>query len=406
MPRIIVGLPTLSRGPLLEMATRLQVPIMISATALARWQDDGPVPRGHEFNALEMQIRQATGDTRPPTEAQKRRRVRLWKGWNTASLDRVADSGLEIHVDSAGFVAMSLFRGWPWTVESYVFGLATHPAITRFSSMDLCVEPEVAVGHHELEERMAKTVRLNRQIRRLADEAGIGHKLMPVIQGADADGYMRCFEQIADTVPYGATIGVGSMCRRPTRGPDGSAAILERLHGELPSDVRLHLFGIKGDGSEAACAFGDRVDSVDSQSYGIRARRIANDRRAQDPTFSKSNLFVAQVMRDWYEGQKARLENPRRFDVQTGLDLREGAWRPTKVIDALERVARAQFNDLIASGELDHDQAVGGAMLEESIGEMCELLPEGVGLMDDWRGIGQLPAEIVEEPWFPVDLAA
>ena len=396
MARIIVGLPSLSRGPMLETAREIGAPVMISATALSRWQDEGPVPRGHEFNALERRIRMARGDTSPPTAAQSRRRMRRWVGWNTAALDRVLDTGIEIHVDSAGFVVMSIMGGFPWTVESYVQGLAVHPAIRRFSSLDLCVERELAGDVHEVEERISKTIRLNRQVAALAVDEGVRHKMMPVIQGATAEQYLRCFDGIADIVRPGETIGVGSMCRRPTRGPEGSTAILERLDRDLPRGVRLHLFGIKGDGAEAACAFGERIDSVDSQSYGVRARRMANDERRTRPDFVKSNAFVAGVMRQWYLGQRARLEAPRPPRVQPGLDLPEAAWAPATVLDALERLSRHGFNDLIERGELDHDQVVGGRMLEEDVMELASELPDGVRMTDPWLGTHQLPARLAE----------
>lgn len=404
MARVIVGLPSLSQGPLLDMARELDAPVMISASALAKWQDDGPVPEGGEFTLLERMIRQAKGDTSPPTAAQKRRRVRLWKGWNHAALDRVEGTGVEVHVDSAGFVAMALKGGYEWTPESYVLDLCAHGAIHRFSSMDLCVEPEVAADRSEVHERVAKTIHLNHACARLSADAGIGHKLMPVIQGANADDYLRCFDAISGIVPEGATIGVGSMCRRPTRGDEGSTAVLERLDRELPRDVRLHLFGIKSDGAEAACMFGDRIDTVDSQAYGIRARRIANDRRALDPAFSKTNRFTAGVMREWYLGQKARMEAPRSFPLQSGLLLGAGEPMPRTVLDAIEVAVRAQFNDLIEEGQLAHDQIVGGRMLEESVFEIASELPERVRMTDEWKGGWQLPEHIRDEPWLPAHL--
>lgn len=404
MARIIVGLPSLSRGPLLNAARELGAPVMISATALAKWQDQGPVPPGYEFNAMEMRSRHARGDTSPPSAAQRRRRMRQWQGWNTAALDRVRGTGVEIHVDSAGFVAMALFGGFPWTVESYVNGLASHPSITRFSSMDLCVEPEVAPDVHEAEERLSKTIRLNRQIDAMARDAGIRHKMMPVIQGANAEQYMRCFDAISAMISPGETIGVGSMCRRPTRGPEGSTAIIDHLDRNLPKGVRLHLFGIKSDGAEAACAFGDRIDSVDSQSYGVRARRIANDERSRDPGFSKTQVMVAGVMRAWYAGQQARLESPRSFPLQAGLDLGGDAWKPATVLDALERVARSGFNTLIEDGELDHDQIIAGRMLDEEVMGLVGDLPEGVNAMDPWQGRWQLPGHVIEEGALPPGL--
>lgn len=404
-PQLIVGLPHLSRGPLLYAAQALKAPVMISAGALGKWEDEGQVLPGHEFNLLEMTIRRLTGDTRPPTPAQKRRRVRRWTGWNTGALDRVEDLGLEIHIDSAGFVAMAMHGGYFWTPESYIFDLCTHRSIKRFSAMDLCVEQEVAKDRLEVDERIAKTIHLNFACARHARTAGISDKLMPVIQGATAEDYLRCFDRISSIVQPGATIGVGSMCRRPTKGPEGSNAVLEILDRELPKDVRLHLFGLKSDGAEAACIFGNRIDSVDSQSYGIRARRIANDERAKDPSFSKTNVFLAKVMSDWYRGQMDRLANPRPFMTQPEFSMPADN-RPISLMDAMERIAHAELNELIAQGELSHDQIIGGRMLEECIMGIAHDLPEGVKLTDRWRGSHQLPSDLLEQSWFPEELAA
>ena len=194
------------------------------------------------------------------------------------------------------------------------------------------------------------------------------------------------------------------MCRRPAKGPNGSNAILEVLDRELPGDVRLHLFGLKSDGAEAACIFGDRIDSVDSQSYGVRARRMANDERAKNPAFSKTNVFLAKVMTDWYQGQIKRLTNPRTPNMQPELDMTR-AQQPSTMLEAMERIARAEINDLIAQGDLDHDQIVGGRMLEECIMEIASNLPPGVSLADRWQGLHQLPLQTIQQSWFPRDLA-
>lgn len=402
MTKVIVGLPAASRGPMSDMARTLGAPVMLSASALCRWEDQGPVPQGYEFNAMERAIRLQTGDRRPPSDAQRRRRMKRWIGWNTAALDRISD--LEVYLDSAGFVAMSVHGGHLWSCESYVLDLATSPVVKSFSSMDLCVEPELASDAHAVRERISKTIRLNRECSRLAREAGIHHKLMPVVQGWTADQYVRCFDEISGCVAPGATIGIGSMCRRDTNGPDGAIAILERLDAHVPADVTFHLFGIKNQAAEAAASiFGARIASIDSQAYGVRARRIANDRRAVEPSFSKSNAFTAEIMREWYERQSRILANPRGRAMQPMMQFgaREA---PGMVIDALETIARAQINNLIEMGDLDHDQIIGGRMLEEVIGELACELPGDVRMTDRWTGAEQLPEAIRMEPWFPMEL--
>lgn len=405
MAEVIVGLPSLSRGPLLETALELGAPVMISASALAKWEDEGPVPPGYEFTPLERTIREQTGDSRPPTPAQSKRRMRGWRGWNTAALDRMVGTGLQLHIDSAGFVAMARWGGHVWTPEAYILGLAVHPLVHRASAMDLCVEVEVAGTRNEARERISRTINLNKQCRRLADSAGIGDRLMPVIQGVTPRDYVECYHEISHLIRPGSVIGVGSMCRRPTGGDLGSIAVLDALHQALPADVHLHLFGIKSTGAESALMFGDRVASVDSQSYGVRARQIANEERARDPSFSKTNKLVAGVMRKWYLNQVERMAMPRSFAIQPTMEL-SGTERPATVIDAIELAVRAQFNDLISTGALDHDQIVGGRMLEESVLEVVPELPEGVRALDAWSGPEQLPAEMVEADWFPAELAA
>lgn len=407
MPRLLLGLPHLSRGPLLDAAIALGAPVLVSANALVKWRDDGPVPRGSEFNPLERTIRHATGDRRPPSAAQSRRRMKTWAGWNVAALDRIAGLGLEIHLDSAGFVAMALKNGFDFTPEQYVNGLARHPAFRRFSSMDLCVEPEVACDRAEVRERIAKTVNLNRACARLARDAGVADRLMHVIQGATADDYLRCYDAISGLIPKGATVGVGSMCRRATRGPDGIVAIVDELDRRLPEGIRLHLFGAKSTSAEALLQFGRRIDSIDSQAYGVQARREADRRRAVDPRFSKTNVFLAGIMTDWYRRQVARMEAAPGASAQRSMDLRSSAHeRPTTVLGALETATRMQFNALISAGDLAHDQMIAGRMLEESVLEWAPELPDGVRLGDAYAGPRQLPDAMREADWFPDALLA
>lgn len=404
MARVIVGLPSLSRGPLLDMARSLGAPVMISANALARWTDEGPVPPGYEFNRLERLIREQTGDNRPPSDAQKRRRIRSWRGWNLAALERTI--GLEVNIDSSGFTAMAQYGAFPFTPESYVLDLCSHKNVTRFSSMDLCVEQEICRDRNEVRERISKTIYLNRHCARLADDAGIRHKLLSVIQGATADDYLRCYDALASVIGENVTIGVGSMCRRPTAGADGSVAIVDRLNRELPPSVRLHLFGLKSDSAEMMCSFGDRIESIDSMAYGVRARKQAAVERVKNPLFSKTNAYVADFLRTWYIAQVARMERPRAFAHQPEISFFDPKDRPRTVLDALEMAARSQINELIVVGDLDHEQIIGGRMLEEWVMELATWLSRDVRLTDTWRGTAQLPARLTGQPWFPTELIA
>lgn len=347
--QIIIGLPTISRGPLLDAAISLGAPVMISANALAKWENDGG--------------------------------VRTFKGWNTRGLERVSAAGAQIHIDSAGFVAMVLRGGYDWTPEHYIEGLCANPAISRFSAMDYCLEREISKDRTGIEDRISRTINLNWRCHRLSLDAKCRDRLMPIIQGETTDDYLRCFDAISGMVRAGETIGVGSMCRRPTGGDTGSNAVVEALDRRLPTDVRLHLFGIKSDGAEAASRYGNRIASIDSQAYGMRARHIANETRKTDPSFSKSNVFTASIMVDWFRKQQARLDAPRIFQIQSSLPM-DGGEKTGTVLDALERLARKQFNDLVEEGQLDFDQTLSPRLLEEWVGDLASELPPGVRLSD------------------------
>lgn len=361
--RIIVGLPHLSDGKLLANAELNDWPVMVSASSLAKWE----------------------------TITHRGSKARLWKSWNTKPLDRIQNRGIEIHLDSAGFVAMALRGGYDWTVESYIHDLASHPAVSRFSSMDMCVEPEVAPDRIEVRDRIARTIALNHQCHKAAKDAGSVDRLMPVIQGVEATDYLRCFDAISNIIPEHGTIGVGSMCRRKTSGSNGSIAIIEALDRQLPKNITFHLFGVKSDSYEAMAMFGSRVSSVDSQSYGTRARCIANEKRKTDPSFSKTDAFVAEVMSDWYAKQSKRLENPRSFHSQTDLFQNHSQESPKTVLDAAVLLAREEISELIEEGQMDHNTIIGPRMLEEWASEIMESKAPGLNPYALWEGQWVIP---------------
>lgn len=386
--RVILGLPYLSNGPLVNTARRLNAPILLSANAFARHQDHGLVPPGHEFTRLERYVRQLTNDTRPPSPRQRSRRMREWTGWNLTSLRHA--EGMEVHLDSAGFVAMAAQGGYSWTPESYILDLCAGYPFARFSSMDLCVEQEVASDRIEVRERISKTIHLNQRCHRLSCDAGIDDRLMPVIQGATPDDYLRCYDALAGMIGEKRVIGVGSMCRRDTEGPNGIVAVVDALDRRLPPGVTLHIFGVKSSGGEQI-AFMDRIASIDSQAYGITARQKAQEMRRHDPSFSKSNAFTAKIMEEWYLSQVNRMAKSKPASFQAGFTFGATDDQPMTIGEALELRARAEINQMIEDGDLDHDQWVTHNMLGDWMSDWIEELPAGTGLQDPFTAMAQLP---------------
>jgi hypothetical protein len=317
---IMIGLPALRDGPILRRAKTMQVPVLVSANSFSRWS--------------------------------RRKGWPEWRGWNKGLL--VNAEGLKsLALDSAGFVAMAKYGAFPWSVDDYLDRAASYPW-RWFASMDYCVEPEVARDREEVLDRIARTVRINYDCLGGARERGIAHRLMPVIQGRAATDYERCIDNMAPIIETVALVGVGSMCRRAVRGPEGLVAVFEHLDRVLPPGIKLHGFGIKGNALARLRGLEHRIETVDSQAFGIEARWAALDRG-----ISKTDAFVADHMERWTRRQYARVSGTR-FAVQGELALAPADRVPADPWERAIAQARSEIRDLIEEGALSHDEVTIG----------------------------------------------
>jgi hypothetical protein len=316
---IVVGLPHLSRGAILDRAKALQVPALISANCLSRWSD-------------------APG-------------WRQWQGWRLGQLAN-AHGLASLDLDSAGFVATRAYGGFPWSIEAYM-DLAEAFPFRRIASLDYCTEHEIAGDREEVLDRVSRTIRANRDCLAQAATRGLLDRFMPVIQGRRREDYERCVEALWSMLVPGAVIGVGSMCRREIAGPEGVVAIFEHLVRVLPQEVRLHGFGIKGTALAHLTPLGHRIASIDSQAYGVAARREALRRG-----IAKTDGLVADHLERWLGAQHARLREP-------AVDLppktaESGATSPRDPWASAIAAARSEIRALIESGDLEHDEITAG----------------------------------------------
>ncbi|OAN53646.1 deazapurine DNA modification protein DpdA family protein [Sphingobium sp. TCM1] len=312
---VLVGLPHLREGPILNKARAMQMPALISANALSRWSQRQGWPE--------------------------------WLGWKLDQL-RNARGLASLALDSAGFVAMARYRGFPWRTDDYLALAASYP-FRWFASMDYCVEPEIAADREEVLGRISRTIRANLDCRRGARDLGIEHRLMPVIQGRRPEDYERCLDALALDVSRTRFIGVGSMCRRQVRGPEGLIAVLDHLDRILPPGLMLHLFGVKGSALPELAGLDHRILSVDSQAYGIAARQDAFRRGV-----AKTDELVAEHMQAWTGRQLSRLANP------SGTRQPEPACAvpdkpPTDPWEQAIVQARAEIRQCVEDGDIGHE---------------------------------------------------
>lgn len=351
--QLILGLPYLRAGTLLDAAQRAGAPVLVSANSFSRWQRDGLVP-----SRIVRSVQGGGARGSRPTYLREWTHFRL----PPPSLS----NGGPVCLDSAGFVATARYRRFPWTVQNYIDLCAAFPW-EWCAAMDLCVEPEIAGDEPTVLDRIAGTARLNRLCMRYAEEAGIADRMIPVVQGWSLDHYLRCIDKLSDIIADAPLIGIGSMCRRPLYGATGLLNIVEGLDRALgTSKTRFHLFGVKS-GAYSALKDHPRVASVDSQAYGTEARRQAIKRRKVNPAFSKTDRFVADVMMTWYRNQLRQAPVAYTPDRQPGIEL-----SPAVTVDPLEErleAAREELRDLMEAGEIDlsdisHHHVLAGAFDE------------------------------------------
>lgn len=312
---IIVGLPHLNRGPILERVQELRAPALISANCLSIWS-----------------------------------RRKGWPDWGGWRLDKLANArGLHsLCLDSAGFVATAHYGGFPWSIAQYVALAAAFP-FRWWASIDYCTEVEIAGERDEVLDRISRTIRANLDCWRMGREAGIGGNFLPVIQGRAPADYERCADGISDCIQSRRLIGVGSMCRREVHGPQGLVAVVDHLDRLLPPRIRLHLFGVKGSAIPFLLPFRHRIASLDSQAYGVTARRDAYRRGAV-----KTDGLVAVHLEHWLRVQhRRRREPPRNLPIQIE---RAPALEPSDRWEAAIARARQEIRELIETGDLEHNE--------------------------------------------------
>ena len=213
-----------------------------------------------------------------------------------------AFAGLDVALDSGGFVAMKKYGGYRWSCDDYA-QLAQRMSPAWWAQMDFCCEPEIAAARAEVFSRIDRTVEHLHQLEDIARRTGQAAP-MPVLQGWMPQDYVSgpIFER-AHAWPE--LVGIGSVCRRHVHGPDGVLAVVAALDAKVPEHVRFHLFGVKSQAIKALVdRFPQRIASTDSMAWNVTCRRECyRAGRAQD------GAARAEYMEKWYNQQQELLRS-------------------------------------------------------------------------------------------------
>jgi len=94
--------------------------------------------------------------------------------------------------------------------------------------------------------------------------------IMPVLQGYDPQEYVQHLEMYGDLLPYGAYVGIGSVCKRNSK-PLEALNVFQAIKEKRP-DLKLHGFGLKITALEDRRIY-ELLESSDSMAWSFSARK-------------------------------------------------------------------------------------------------------------------------------------
>lgn len=195
----------------------------------------------------------------------------------------------ELLVDSQAFMKLKLHGRYPESPETYarkverVVQLAER--VTAVTEDYMCEPFVLERTGLSLFDHQRLTIERYEAIRAALDPA---IPLMPVLQGYHPREYVRHIDMWGDHLPFGAWVGVGSVCKRNSD-PAAIRAVLLAIKAERP-DLRLHGFGVKRT-ALASPTVRALLWSADSMAWSYHARK--NGRSAND--WHEAQRFADEV---------------------------------------------------------------------------------------------------------------
>jgi len=319
-PLVRIGLSEPTSKPILNAIRRHRMPILVSANLFAC--------KGYSNLDLPKHLRSFG---------------RTFNGFRPVPQELL---GLDVALDSAGYVMWRRYGSFIWSPQAYIRFAASFP-FTWVAQMDYACEPQLAPTEEAVRARLAMTANMYHWCKHYADKHRVN--LIPVLQGVRPDHYMISADYVEPEA--GTLIGLGSFCRRPTRDME---AIIDRLDRTLDPSIKFHLFGVE---SAALSVFRDHPrltgtaslrGSVDSSAWNESHRRYVH--RRGEPATATSKAFY---LTSWYAEQIERLTSRPRRQLPPGIPphlLPPGI--PRCRVERAYRDIIEEYYELIACGEI------------------------------------------------------
>ena len=174
-------------------------------------------------------------------------------------------------MDSGAFSVLATHGQYPEGPEAYAAEIrrwAANGELLAAVAQDYMCEPVMLerTGMSIAEHQALTIERYDRLI--VCDTGGV--PIIPVLQGWCPGDYVDHLRAYAGRIPYGAWVGVGSVCKRNVN-TMSILLVLDRIKHERP-DLKLHGFGLKK--TALSCPMVRALlHSADSMAWSFAARR-------------------------------------------------------------------------------------------------------------------------------------
>lgn len=172
-------------------------------------------------------------------------------------------SNLEWIMDSSGFSEIHKNGRYTFTTEEYEKSILLHMP-NWFANMDwMCEQSALAKSGKTVAEHQELTTENHVILQDWAKENGMG--FMGVVQGYAKSDYISHIDSLKERGLICEYIGIGSICRRSQ--DYNIFNIVNTVKEELPSWVKLHLFGVKNSIFNHKLFTSDLAYSCDSMAW-------------------------------------------------------------------------------------------------------------------------------------------
>jgi len=181
----------------------------------------------------------------------------LWRKENF-SFPKHLDNADKTFIDSGGYQFMKKFTEYPFNPKEYVdFINEVNP--DYFAAMDYPCEPKILerrkkTSEQQIEDTIEKTIDLL--------DLESHSKLLPVIQGWSIEDYIYCIDRMREQDLLSDYMAIGSLCIRD----ESIYPIIKAITDNIPSDIKLHGFGVKISNLKNKFVF-DNLYSSDSMAW-------------------------------------------------------------------------------------------------------------------------------------------